>query len=273
MANVNIYQYPQVVTVSKPGAVSSSTVINRTDFSAFKHVDNDVEFLIKDWDNKPVNLTNLTVTIYVVDQESQKLMKLMRPILNVINPTKGHCRFTLCKQDTAEWSPGYFSFSITVTDVTGKEIPLFVDRSRVIQGYFEFFEGPLPQYERSIKLTQDDFLAQSWGENLVVSTFLVAEFYPGAAQSDNRSGQQTIAIYANNFSGTVKIEASLENSPPTDRSQWFDVQLSNGSDRVEFISFTGLQAFTFVGSYMWLRVIQHTSTMNEGEVTQMMLKI
>lgn len=273
MANVNMYQYPQVVTVSKPGVVSSATVINSTEFSAFKHVDNDVEFLIKDWDNKPVNLANTTVTIYVVEQSSQKLMKLAQPELDVVNPSKGHCRMTLSKMDTQQWAPGYYSYSITMTDINGKETPLFVDRSRVIQGYFEFFEGPLPQYDSSIVLTPDSFNAQSWGDNLVWSTYKVAEYYPGAAQSDNRSGLQTIAVYMNSFSGSLRVEASLENSPPTDKSQWFDVQLNNGSNRAEFTNYTGLQAFTFTGKYMWLRFIQHIHQMNEGSITKVLLKI
>jgi hypothetical protein len=273
MANVNLYQFPQVIQVSKPNAVSVATVINRTDFNAFKHVDNDVEFLIKDWDNKPVNLTNLTVTIYIVDQQAQKLMSITNPVLTIVNPTRGHCRLTLLKQDTAEWVAGYFGYSISVTDANGKETMLYVDKSRVVQGYFEFQEGPLPQPQKAVVLTPDAFTAQSWGTDTSISSYLVAQEYPGAAQSDNRSGLQTIAVYANNFTGTLWVQASLENSPPNDDSQWFDVTLNTGDTSFNFTNFTGIKHFSFVGSYMWLRFIQYVSPVNNnGSISQVLLK-
>lgn len=272
MANVNVYHFPQVVTGFNPNAVSSATVINRTDFTAFKHVDNDVEFLLKNWDNKPINLTNLTVTIYIVDRSSNTLKHICKPVLTVINAAKGHCRLTLGKQDTVDWCPGYYNFSLTITDPTGKEVPIFVDRSRVIQGYFELFEGPLPQYNRSLVLTPNCFTKESWGTDLTYSAYLVAQAFPGAAQADNRSGVHTIAIYMNNFSGAICVKASLENFVPTCDQEWFKVQLSNGQDYAEFTNYTGMVTYTFTGMYMWLKFVQHLASMNEGEVTQIILK-
>lgn len=272
MANVNVYHFPQVVTGFNPNSVSAATVINRTDFNAFKHVDNDVEFLLKNWDNKPINLANLTVTIYIVDRSSNTLKHICKPVLTVINASKGHCRFTLCKQDTVDWNVGYYNFSLTITDSSGKEIPVFIDRSRVVQGYFELFEGPLPQYNRSIVLTPDCFTAESWGNELVYSTYRVAQAFPGAGQVDNRSGVHTIAVYMNNFSGALRVEASLENFVPTCDQEWFKTELSNGQDHVEFTNYTGMQVFTFTGMYMWLKFVIHLASMNEGEVTKIILK-
>jgi hypothetical protein len=272
MANVNIYQFPQVVQVSRPNAISAASVINRTDFNAFKNIDNNVEFLIKDWDNKPVNLTNLTVTIYIVDYQNQILMSITNPVLTIVNPTRGHCRLTLLKQDTFDWIPGYFSYSLTVTDSTGLETALYIDKSRVVQGFFELQQGPLPNPVSATILTPDSFTAQSWGSDTSISSYLVAQEYPGAAQSDNRSGLQTIAVYANNFSGTLWVQASLENSPPNDDNQWFDVTLNTGNTSANFTSYTGITHFSFVGSYMWLRFIQQLSGINQGSITQILLK-
>jgi hypothetical protein len=272
MSNVNLYKFPQVSHINRPNAVSISSVVNRTDFNIFKHIDNDVEFVIHDWDNKVVNLTNYVVKIYIVDYEQQVLMPLANNILAPVVATQGHCRLTLHRHDTINWPVGYYSFSITMTDITNKETPVFVDRSRQISGFFEIFEGPLPQPVQPIVIPSDLFTLQSPYMDETVSTWKVAEQFPGSAQTDNRYGNHAIAVYTDNFTGSLRVQASLENNVPNDEAQWFDVTLNNGHVHAHFDFSTGVTGFTFKGNYMWLRFIQYLPTLNEGEITQIILK-
>lgn len=295
MANVNLYQFPQVVQLSQPGAISSASVMNRSDFSIFKNVDNDVEFLVKTYDNKPIDLTNKTITIYIVDDRDQSLKVQKELSYSPMMAKKGHARLTLAWSEVAELTPGYFYYSVTVADTTNKETLLYVDHSRTIQGYFELQQGPLPGPQSSIVINSADFAPQSWGSDTSVSNYLVAEAYPGAAQRDNRNGIHHVAVYATNYSGYLNIQASLENSAPTDAREWFNVDIgslesqhchhcnSTGSNEhcthykfhqpiYKFTSFTGIKHFSFVGSYMWLRFILNATPLNEGSVTKILLK-
>jgi len=227
MANVNLYHYPQVVQLSQPGAISSASVMNRSDFSIFKNVDNDVEFLVKTYDNKPIDLTGKTITIYVVDARDDAL-KIQKELS--YSPTmakKGHARLTLVLTDIAEIDPGYLYYSVSVTDISNKEILLYTDHSRTVQGFFELQPGPLPGPRKAIVILPDDFSQQSWGSDTSVSNYLVAQPYPGAAQSDNRTGVHTVAVYCDNYSGYLNIQASLENAPPSAMVEWFNVDIGN----------------------------------------------
>jgi hypothetical protein len=274
MANVNLYQYPQVVQLSQPGAISSASVMNRSDFSIFKNVDNDVEFLIKSYDNKPIDLTGKTITIYIVDDRTQNLV--IQKTLDSSNPNmakRGHARLTLVWSEITELDPGYFYYSVTITDSTGKEVLFYTDKSRTIQGYFELQQGPLPGPHNSFLIGTDSFNTQSWGSDVSMSNYLVAEAYPGAAQRDNRNGLHHVAVYATNYDGYLTMQASLENSAPTDDSHWFDIALdSSGTVMYKFTSFSGIKHFSFVGSYMWLRFIQNASPFNTGTIDQILLK-
>jgi hypothetical protein len=274
MANVNLYHFPQVVQLSQPGSISSASVMNRSDFSFFKNVDNDVEFLIKTYDNKPIDLTNKTLTIYIVDDRDNQLV--VQKALDSSNPNmakRGHARLTLSWAEIADLTPGYFFYSVSVTDSTGKEILLYTDLSRTIQGYCELQQGPLPGPQSAYTLSSESFTPQSWGPDVSISSYYVAGPYPGAAQRGNVNGIHHIAIYATNFSGTVWVNASLENAPPTDDSQWFDIALNpTGQTSYEFTNFSGIKHFSFVGSYMWIQFTLHYVPINEGEVTQILYK-
>jgi hypothetical protein len=295
MANVNLYQYPQVVQISQPGAISSASVMNRSDFSIFKSVDNDVDFLIKTYDNKPVDLTNKTITIYIVDNRDQSLKIQQELSYSPMMAKKGHARLTLLWSVLANLDPGYFFYSISVTDSTGKETLFYTDLSRTVQGYLELQQGPLPGPYSSILITESDFASQSWGTDLTVSNYLMAGVYPGAAQRGNRNGMHHVAVYMQNYTGYLNIQASLENSPPTDQHEWFDVDIGRHEEEqcercpssipagqcphyrysqpiYKFTSFTGIKHFSFVGSYMWLQFILNHSPMNYGNVTKILLK-
>jgi hypothetical protein len=227
MANVNLYQYPQVVQLSQPGAISSASVMNRSDFSIFKNVDNDVEFLVKTYDNKPIDLTGKTITIYVVDARDDAL-KIQKELS--YSPTmakKGHARLTLALVDIAEIDPGYLYYSISVKDITAKETLLYTDHSRTVQGFFELQQGPLPGPTSAIVIPESMFAQQSWGSDTSVSNYLVAEPFPGAAQRDNRTGVHTIAVYGNKYSGYLNVQGSLENSPPSDMHEWFNIDIGD----------------------------------------------
>jgi len=260
---------PQVIHLTEPGLQSAYAVVNRTDFNLFKNVTNEVEFLIKDVDRKPVNITNRNLTIHIVDERTNTLV--LQSTLTIINGTRGHCRMSLSPSDIAGLSNGYFRYAVTIdriTNINGVDrvdsLLIFTDQYRAIKGYLELLDGPIPNPQPAVEIDPSVFYDESWGDPIQV--FKVAGPYEGAAQRDNRSGQHTVAVYMENFSGQFWIEASLENNSPSAQSDWFPV-----TDQV-FNEFTGVKGFQFIGSYMWIRVYYLPGPMNAGTVTKVLLK-
>lgn len=261
MPTVNLYQMPQVVQLHQPGAVSVSTVVNRTDFNLFRNVTNQVEFLIKDVDRKPFNLAIKSVWLYIVDDRTGQL--LIQRQLVPISDSRGHCRLVLDPLDIVDWDPGYYTYSVTVQE-NGAQTVIYTDQNRSLRGHLELMDGPLPNPKPQIEIAANQFLAQSWG--IPLQNYFVAEPFPGAAQSMNASGMHTLALYASNFTGTLWVQASLENVPPSTYDEWFDVtsiQLSN---------FTGVRGVQFTGSYMWVRFYYQPDISNAGSITKALLK-
>lgn len=265
MPSVNLYQMPQVVQLTETGAVSVSTVVNRTDFNLFKNVANEVEFLIKTVDRKPVNLTSKSLTIYVVNDATNQVV--IQETLNVLSSTedaRGHQRLVLDAARLGDLNPGYYRYVITITDLDGVPKIIYTDQNRSVHGYCEVFEGPLPTPQPIIQIEADDFVSDRWGVNL--DTYFVAQSYPGAAQRDNKSGMHTLAVYTDNWSGHFWVEASLENSTPQVPSDWFPVT------DIELTQQSGVKSIQFTGNYMWLRFYYQPAINNIGNIVKALLK-
>lgn len=76
------------------------------------------------------------------------------------------------------------------------------------------------------------------------------------------SGQHTIAIYVQNFTGRIYIEGTLSNDPSY--ATWFPIDPGTGQDYVEFPltpnaatsirgGDNGVYGFTFTANALWLR--------------------
>lgn len=262
MPSVNLYQIPQVVQTTQAGAVGVNSPTNKVDFDLSKNVHNEIEFLVKDIDQKPINLRNKTLIIYIVDQDKNTVM--LQRELQTINEMRGHCRLTLAPQDTVAWETGYYQYSIMVQRADGTQILVHNNLGRSNGSYLHLLQGPLPKPTPAVETT--NFYIQTWGIPLV--EYKVTGSMLGAAQQDNRSGRHTGVIYTQGFTGKVMVQASLENTVPNSLTEWFNVD-----DAVlEFDNHTGLKHIEFAGNYMWVRFVIASAETNTGKVEKVVFK-
>lgn len=269
MPSLTVYQIPQVTQITKAGATGVNSATTRIDFDVSKNVTNEIEFLLKDVDRRPISLVNKNVIIYVVDTRSNTLI-LQKP-LQAINEARGHCRLTIAPSDISQWETTYYSYSLVLERIDGSQILIYCDQNRSSYGFMEVKAGPLPPPNNIYEVNDQAFAHQTYGvTNQPVSgvPYRVTGGYPGAAQRDNRSGQHTIAIYCQNFLGTFKVQASLDNTQPTDDLGWFDVE-----GAMQFIDHaTGIVSLSFQGSLMWVRFLYIPDPTNTGSITKVLFK-
>jgi hypothetical protein len=79
---------------------------------------------------------------------------------------------------------------------------------------------------------------------------LVGDAYPAANYYGGRNNTQTVTYTVNNFSGNVRLEASLYSSK--DDAHWFEVLESIYSPNPGNV--TDVVSRTLVGNYVWVRV-------------------
>lgn len=239
-----------------------STVINRTDFNLFKNVSNQVEFLFKTVDRKPASFTTAP-TIYVIDDRTNTVA--FQKVLTPVDVPRGHFRLLLDPSQVANLDVGHFRYVVTAQSLNGDQFLIYSDQNRSIRGFCELLEGPLPNPQQPILIPGGDFQSDAWGEE----TYMVSNTaHPGAAQRGNHSGQHTIALYTDNWSGKFYVEASLENGAPTSLSDWFTIPESP----ITLTNHSGVKSIQFTGNYMWLRLYYLPSVGNSGSITKVLLK-
>jgi len=122
--------------------------------------------------------------------------------------TRGLALLTLTENDTRNLDTSYYTFGVTLTDNDGANLPAYSNTYYGING--------------TVRLTHD--LWPTLKDSGIVHVFQkyvnVAntryEFYTGNLRAYPELTQTTtMAMYLDNFTGTVKIQASMENGPGT----------------------------------------------------------
>jgi hypothetical protein len=235
-------------------ALLNNYEVNRTDFRIIRGMQNEILFFVRDLDRNPVNTSSfVTVTINIVDPTSSTL--LMSRDLTVADAPTALYRLTVLPTETADWATGSLRWSLTVTRATGFPVMLWTDMNYSPYSYLEVTEGPVPAPVPALSLDPSTF---NIDHGVAISTLLA-----GSAQYGYQNGVQTIALYPDNFTGSVAIDASLLSQPSSDSSDWFVVATET------YTALTSVQTINVTGNFLWLR-LRVTSTI--GTLTQILYK-
>ena len=245
---VLLYDKKRIVELTLRESSSITTwnlPMNSNDFRIFKDVQNDVQFVVRNADRKPVNMIGRTAQINLFDQRAGRL--LHQQDLIILDEAKGICQLILISDVTEDWLLQTYSYSVQVTNLDGSTHMLYTDIAESQKGFFELAQGPIFDPRPSYEVTYDALFPTNIGSNSDTFTSVrLSSAFPGAAQRGNTSGLHTAVAFLDNFTGLLKIQISLEEASPTDIS-WFDVETSSYDHQ------TSIESFTFEANAMWVR--------------------
>lgn len=257
MSVTTLYLMPQVVTLFTPGASSVSTPTNRIDFKLFKNVSNRIDFLVKTIDKRPaIDVTTLTIII----SDIKKKKVILTSSLVEIDKMKGHYRLNLLPHQTASMENTSYRYNVIYSDL-GENLVLYSDEFRGVVGYLHVDDGVVGSGGSSTEIDLEAFTC----DDILGIVTCSSSFFPGAAQVNNTNGHQTLAVYSDAYTGTVKVMASLDNSPNEDG--WFEVGCR------KLTRYTGVSGIRFTGNHMWLKVQYIDSASNTGKLTKLVLRV
>lgn len=240
MSAIHIYRIPQVVDLTLgSGGVLMNYPVNRTDFRLFRHVDNEIEFWIKNIDRKAVAIPDGSVTLHITDYKTQRVL-LTRDLI-ILDEDKGLARLFISGEEAAALSPGTHHYSVIYTRSDGVQMILYTDRDRRGTGYVEVTEGPLPDPLEATPISMDEFVIRD--------SKYYSGAYMGAASVMNYSGQHSLAISFSDFTGSFTVQGSLQAQPSSTDTQWFEVK------KETYVDETGLVHFPFEGNLLWVRFV------------------
>ena len=135
------------------------------------------------------------------------------------------------------------------------------------------FKSPLP----SITYTPKD-----WTPDITIPTFgpVTPSFYtgriPGGRVLNHINSVHSFSTYTKHFTGILQIWGSLEETPDAyqSESRWFKIYPTSMSQDIEFIGYTGTQAWTFSANFMWLkfRMIPSTAVLDPGILQKLIVR-
>lgn len=232
----------------------------------YKGIDNTVKLLIKNNDQKPVNITGYTFTFYVVSdfqgfpnpsQADNAQVSIVLPC-TIVDPVKGIVTVTVPANVLEALTNNFYNFSVSATDNNGNNVTPYATEDYQVRGQVEVESGSYPSFRPSAMAV---FSANTVGSTNgstddPFSIFNIKALNPINAISDPMSadmpsnnsvtGLHTVQYYFENFTGTVTIQGSLDSTAASPSSvSWFDIMSTEytNQDTPDIVSFSGLYNF------------------------------
>jgi len=273
MTLITLYSYhlPYQLSLTNHGAPPH---LNRPMYNypqkVYKNNYNIIDLVVRDNDRKPVRLIDAHLQVIVSNQQTG-LTVLEKPV-QVTDEIQGRAQMIITASETENWTLGGYQFNVKLTDHHGRQEFLYVDINNQIGGTFELLPSVGGDLVPAQTILGSAFTPTSYNwdtnDDWYVSGALVAENPVGAHQ-----GNYTIAVYTNLWQGTFRIQASLQNLAPTERS-WFWIPLVAAQPDLQIdLQTSSVFSLGFTVNAQWIRFMYKPHPNNLGSFDKVVYKI
>jgi hypothetical protein len=256
--------------------------MNKNIIKCHKGLDNKVIFRVLGPDRVPFDIAcGEQVYARIIDPDNRKVVveKLCR-----LGPAKGLVTLELDGGDTALLAPAVYTMVLIRTEDFVANVadyyiekPLYSDMNDNVQMEIEITEQAFKAPMQSITYEPLD-----WTPDLNIPTFgpVTPSFYtgriPGGRVQNHINAVHSFSTCTQNFTGILEIWGSLEETPDPYLSptRWFKIYPTSMSFDIEFIGYTGTQAWTFSANCMWVkfRYIPSTAVLDPGILKKLIVR-
>lgn len=262
--------------------VKDNAPMNKNPILAHKGVDNRIFFRTLGPDRSVVDVAcNQQVYARIIDPENRKVVveRLCR-----LGPAKGLITLELDAGDLIDVHAGLYEMVLIRTEDFVVNVPnyyierpLFSDYNNNITMEIEITEQAFKAPNPGVTLYPKD-----WTPDTTRPTFGPPQhcFYspriPGSRVQNHKESVHSFSTYTENFTGVLEIWGTLEETPDPylDSTRWFKIYPSTMSTDIEYIGYTGTQAWTFSANFMWLkfRYFPSTEVLDPGIMAKLIVR-
>ena len=267
MLKVPIYIYETgnaIYSDLDAGITQGFAPMYQDDVNVFKGVDNTLKFTVKNQDQKPIDISSGNVFKFTILDNANGASFLNKTMTIVddgsTRSTKGVITVELSESDTIDLISQKYRFSITRT-VNNKVKPVYTNTYHGACGRLEISDACYAMHTPSDEITT---FSSTTDYDTNITTH-ISSHIDAHARLKRANDLHTVQYYSTAYSGTVTLEATLNNQPSND-TDWVsikDVVLSNA---------TGNNYFNVNGVYNWLRIKHIPSISNTGTLDKLLLR-
>ena len=234
-------------------------VYNRN-LKIFRGVDNRIDIQVRNSDQKASNITGSVLVFNLIAQDTQDLV--YQKDFTDMDLSTGKVTVTLTADELIDLNNGFYNYSIvkeirstvdsTDYKVTSK-IPLYVDSQYGATATLEISGDVYGGVADSVVVNSFSYTnPQTQGETTPPAWYTSA-IIDARPNTQSANPLHTFQFYSNNYTGTVLIQASLDDQGATPReTKWVTVST---------VDLTTEKYKNIQGKYNWFR-IKHTPTKN-----------
>lgn len=254
---------PRIGVILFTGAPNMNSPFGRKDFMVHKGATIEIEFSIKDNDRKNVKLRDRSFIFNAINPENDNYV-IRKPLI-VKSYDKSILSLILNPSESIKFPVGHLRYSISALDED--ERLMYMNGFYQAHGWFEVQQLALPGIGVSIELNDKQLFPVN-GPNNSYTGYQTGPI-PGAIMRGSANSLQTLAIYADRYTGDLYLEGTLEDTP-SQYTAWFPIQLGC-KEYWNFINYTGIEPFNIDANIKYFRITHIPKISNVGNITKILM--
>ncbi len=265
MQTVSRYLINQLVIAYISGYHGRNSDVYDRRLTLHRGVDNPINFTFKNEDQKAQDVTSKTYEFNLIDSESKKAV--LTKTLTILDDgstvsTKGDASTTITEGDLLPLDAKFYNFAVREVKSDGSREITYSDTGYAAAGTVELLDGAYPEFVASTNVST----FPSGGPLAYVSGSIDSR--PGI---NNNKALHTIAVYTKNFTGALRVQATMSASPS--ETDYFDITMEGASGPANsFTDSTTVTNFNFTGVYHSVRFAWGNSTGNTGVIDKILYR-
>lgn len=195
-----------IVVSNDAGFVTEFRPVYSRTIKVYKGIDNTIQFRLLNADQKPVTIEDSPVFVAFDENQSKIIERSCTVTDDSTTETRGMFEVEITENDLLNIQQQYISFNIYLEATDGQRQVTYSNRNFDSMGIIYIdsrsYPGPKSAQELAFFVEEDDY----WVAGSTDATKITAS--PGL---NGNEALHTVAVYTNEFVGTVEVQATLDN--------------------------------------------------------------
>jgi len=227
----------------------------------FKGVDNLLDLTVTGIDRRPISLLNKELTVTFWDTITGTTIFRRRAVGTV--PENGQARLTVFARDLMTLPSGIYKLAATFVDGNGLETALTWNRA--MQAGFD-----VAVKDEVVPTSRTSMIVDTWTN---AGGTLVSSAVNGPSYYRKDTSLFSIALYASNYTGTVKLQGTLD-EVVTGNTLWADLNPQGASSPILTLNgYTGIDPYNYYAGVRWLRTVRVDNSSNAGTLDKILIRV